>query len=74
MILLLAIQRQIPDLARIPGELTHFAELLPIRFYLELVGLQTFHRVNHTLSVNQPPKGRRWRPRLSFPPKLVGFA
>jgi hypothetical protein len=45
MILLLAIQRQIPDLARIPRELTHIAGLLPVRFNLKFIGLQTFHRV-----------------------------
>ena len=44
MIFLLAIQRQIPDLARSPGELAQIMELFPVRFYLELVGLQTFHR------------------------------
>jgi hypothetical protein len=43
MIFLLAIQRQIPDLAHIAGELAHLAKLLPVRFYLEFVGLQTFH-------------------------------
>jgi hypothetical protein len=38
-----------------PCETAQVALLLSVRFTLELVGLQTFYRQNHTLSVNQPP-------------------
>jgi hypothetical protein len=43
--------------------LTHRTALFPVRFYLKLGGLPTFHRLHPTLSIHQPPIGQPCCPR-----------